>query len=32
MYDVYVDERNGLLIVLHGSSIPADMKGRWTKK
>lgn len=32
MYDVYVNERNDLLVVPRGRSIPLDLNGSWRKK
>jgi hypothetical protein len=32
MYDVYLNGRNDLLVVLRGDSIPSDVNGGWRKK
>ncbi|MGY3506942.1 hypothetical protein ACVWYJ_007616 [Bradyrhizobium sp. USDA 4471] len=32
MFDVYVNERNGPLIVLRGNPIPTGTDGSWRKK
>ena len=32
MYDVYLNGRNDLLVVLRGYSIPSDVNGGWRKK
>ena len=32
MYDVYLNGRNDLLVVLRGYSIPSDLNGNWRKK
>lgn len=32
MYDVYVNKRNGLLIVARGRSLPSKATGVWRKK
>ncbi|MGY2804089.1 MULTISPECIES: hypothetical protein [unclassified Bradyrhizobium] len=32
MYDVYLNERNDLLVVPRGNSIPIDLNRNWRKK
>jgi hypothetical protein len=32
MYDVYLNGRNDLLVVLRGYSIPSDVNGSWRKR
>jgi hypothetical protein len=32
MFDVYVNNRNGLLIVVKGSPVPEKVSGSWRKK
>jgi hypothetical protein len=32
MYDIYVNDRNGLLVVPRGSRFPSEEKGTWRKK
>ena len=32
MYDIYVNDRNGLLVVLRGNRFPSEEKGTWRKK
>jgi hypothetical protein len=32
MYDVYLNGRNDLLVVLRGYSIPSDLSGNWRKR
>jgi hypothetical protein len=32
MYDVYLNGRNDLLVVLRGYAIPSDLNGNWRKK
>jgi hypothetical protein len=32
MYDIYVNDRNGLLVVPRGGHLPSEEKGTWRKK
>ena len=32
MYDVYLNGRNDILVVLRGYSIPSDLSGNWRKR
>jgi hypothetical protein len=32
MYDIYVNDRNGLLVVPRGARFPSEEKGTWRKK
>ena len=32
MYDVYLNGRNDLLVVLRGYAIPSDVNGNWRKR
>ena len=32
MYDVYLNGRNDLLVVLRGYSLPSDLSGNWRKR
>ncbi|QOZ24175.1 hypothetical protein [Bradyrhizobium sp. CCBAU 51753] len=32
MYDVYLNERNDLLVIPRGNSIPIDLNRKWRKK